>query len=292
MLLHKQILVIGGDERYLFAMQYLVEKGASLYAIGFSKPSLPSSVKQIEWKQAPWQRADAIILPIKEMDAEGNIKLNESEKVISLSENLLRLTPSHCTIITGTAPDFFKKTARNVGRQLIVLFDRDDVAIANSIPTAEATLQIAMEQTSETIHSSDVLVAGFGRIGITIAQLFQQVGANVTVAARKSSDLARIKAMKLKPVHMKDLSAVVAEQNICINTVPHLLFTEEVISNMKRDTILIDVASHPGGVDFTAAKKTQITTQHALGLPGKYAPKSAGIIIGETIEELLTKKEY
>lgn len=292
MLLQNQMIVIGGDERYLYAVQYLKKKGATIHAIGFPKTSLPPSIKYCDWKQLPWQHADAIILPIKGIDREGKIKLNEENRSESLSENLLNLTPSHCAIITGTATDSLKELTRNIDRQLIVLFDRDDVAIANSIPTAEATLQIAMEQTTETIHNSNVLITGFGRIGMTIAHLFQQVGANVTVAVRKSRDLARIKTMKLLPVHLRELDSVVAEQNICINTVPHLLFTKGVISKMQQDSLIIDVASHPGGVDFTAAKKAQITTHHALGLPGKHAPKSAGIIIGETIERILTQNEH
>ena len=60
---------------------------------------------------------------------------------------------------------------------------------------------------------------------------------------------------------------------------------------MDKDSIIIDLASEPCGTDFSAAKELGITAEKALGLPGKFAPKTAGEILKETVLNILSEKE-
>ena len=60
---------------------------------------------------------------------------------------------------------------------------------------------------------------------------------------------------------------------------------------VKSESLLIDLASKPGGVAFDAARELGVRTIWALSLPGKTAPISAGEIILETIENCLTEQE-
>ena len=71
------------------------------------------------------------------------------------------------------------------------------------------------------------------------------------------------------------------------NTVPVLLFSRDILQRMDRSTLLIDLASKPGGVDFTAAAELQLKTIWARSLPGRVAPKSAGFIIKNAILNML-----
>ena len=59
------------------------------------------------------------------------------------------------------------------------------------------------------------------------------------------------------------------------------------IRDRDKGTLLIDLASRPGGVDFNAAAELQIKTIWALSLPGRVAPKSAGQIIKTTILNMI-----
>ena len=45
-------------------------------------------------------------------------------------------------------------------RKSVLLFNRDDVAIYNSIPTVEGTIMMAIQHTDFTIHGSNVIVLG------------------------------------------------------------------------------------------------------------------------------------
>src|SRR5699024_7911755 len=85
------------------------------------------------------------------------------------------------------------------------LLDRDDVAIYNSIPTAEGTIMMAMQHTDYTIHSSRVIVTGFGRVGNTVANKFSALGAKVSVAASSIHDLARITEMGLTAIPLDEV---------------------------------------------------------------------------------------
>ena len=68
-----------------------------------------------------------------------------------------------------------------------------------------------------------------------------------------------------------------------MNTVPALVLTAPQLSKVKGESIIIDIASKPGGVDFEYCRKKNISAKLCLGLPGKYAPMSAAGILMEVI---------
>ena len=55
---------------------------------------------------------------------------------------------------------------------------------------------------------------------------------------------------------------------------------------IKKDTLLIDLASNPGGIDKNEAKDKGLKLIHALGLPGKIAPVSSAKFIKKIIYEI------
>ena len=74
---------------------------------------------------------------------------------------------------------------------------------------------------------------------------------------------------------------------IIINTVPILIFKKEELEEVHPKTLIIDLASKPGGIDFDTAQKLGINTIHALSLPGKYSPQSAANFIEEAINRTI-----
>ena len=141
-------------------------------------------------------------------------------------------------------------------RKLVKLFDRDDVAIYNSIPTVEGTLMMVIQHTDYTIHGSNVMVLGFGRTGMSVARAFQSLGAHVKVGARRSEHIARITEMMFSPFHMQDIEKEVGNIDIVINTIPPRC-NSECYCKMPAHTLVIDLASKPGGTDFRYAEKEE-----------------------------------
>jgi dipicolinate synthase subunit A len=68
-----------------------------------------------------------------------------------------------------------------------------------------------------------------------------------------------------------------------------MIIDEKVLTTLDK-TLIIDIASLPGGVDFEAAKQLNVKTIHALSLPGKVAPDTAGDIILKTVLNMLNER--
>lgn len=131
----------------------------------------------------------------------------------------------------------------------------DHLAYLNSVPTAEGAVRLAQDRAVKTIHGSRALVVGYGRCGITLAALLKGRGAHVTVAARQGDALAKAFAAGHSPQYAGEMPRLLGSFDFLFNTAPALVFTEDLLVCMRRDSVLIDIASGAGGVDCQAAKQ-------------------------------------
>ena len=86
---------------------------------------------------------------------------------------------------------------------------------------------------------------------------------------------------------MKDFNSDYA---LVLNTAPELVFDREMLTKSGSNTLFIDLASRPGGIDFEAAADLGRKAVWALGLPGKSCPVSAGEIVAETVAGILAER--
>ena len=77
------------------------------------------------------------------------------------------------------------------------------------------------------------------------------------------------------------------EKKIIFNTVPHVLLTKDILKELRKDVIIIDLASAPGGVDYEEGKKLGLNIIKALSLPGKLSPVTAGKAIYKSISNII-----
>ena len=162
--------------------------------------------------------------------------------------------------------------------------------VLNAVPTAEGAVQIAMEELATTIFGQKILITGFGRITKVLVKILVGLGADVTVAARKYSDISWAEIYGCKGIHISQLNENISEFNAIFNTVPALIFDKNALVSVKKDALIIDLASKPGGVDFETAGVLGINVVWALSLPGKVAPISSGEIIAYTILNILNER--
>ncbi|MGM9924081.1 MAG: dipicolinic acid synthetase subunit A [Bacillus sp. (in: firmicutes)] len=288
MLTGLQIAIIGGDARQLEVIRKLTEQDAKLSLIGFEQldHAFSGAVKE-KMDEMDFSVIDAIILPVSATNSEGKVETIFSNENVVLTSDILDKTPRHCTIYSGISNVYLDSITKKANRKLVQLFQRDDVAIYNSIPTVEGTLMMAIQHTDFTIHGSNVVVLGLGRTGMSVARAFHALGAKVKVGARKSEHIARITEMGLQPFHLNRLEEAVRDADLCINTIPIRIITAKVIAGMPAHTLILDLASKPGGTDFRYAEKRGVKALLAPGLPGIVAPKSAGGIMANVLIQLL-----
>ena len=86
------------------------------------------------------------------------------------------------------------------------------------------------------------------------------------------------------------LEALKRGYDVIYNTVPSWLFGRDYLFDLDKNTLLVDLASAPGGIDIKAARELGANVNWATSLPGKYAPRSAGELIGECIDSIITRE--
>jgi dipicolinate synthase subunit A len=165
----------------------------------------------------------------------------------------------------------------------------DSIAYLNAIPTAEGAIYKAMEYTETTIHGLNVLVLGFGRCGKILADKLKGLNANVFCEARNEKDLAHIKALGYNVVELNNIEAVLNDMDVIFSTVPAKILDKERLTFVKKDSIIIDLASAPGSVDYDECVRLGINAYLELGLPAKIAPKSAAIYLKEEITKIICR---
>ncbi len=175
--------------------------------------------------------------------------------------------------------------------ELVDLLEIEELTILNAIPTVEGTVKIAINEREETIHESNVLVCGFGRIGKILCDRFSKLGANIYCTARKDTDFAWIREKRYIPLKYSELQYYLNKIDIAINTVPHIVLGKEQLDLLNKDTLIIDLASSPGGVDTIYAKEIGLNAITALGIPGKEMPKTAAKYIKKIIDNIINQKK-
>jgi len=285
----KQVFIIGGDARYIELIRQLQSlKDIRLTLIGFDQLEQSfTSLKQSNIEDIDPDIVDVVILPITGTDEKGSVEVVFSNQQIQLSKEWFNKLKPSAKIFTGITSKYLQEVTNAANIKLFPLLNRDDIAIYNSIPTAEGTIMKAMEYTDYTIHSSYVTVVGFGRVGHTVARTFYALGANVSVSARNKKDLARITEMGLQAIPLHELKQNVSTCDILINTVPAPVITKQEIEQLPTHCLIIDLASKPGGTDFSYAKKRGIHAILSKSLPGIVAPKTAGKILADVIIKLM-----
>ncbi|WP_339227755.1 dipicolinic acid synthetase subunit A [Oceanobacillus sp. FSL K6-2867] len=283
------IAVIGGDARYLELIRQLKTlPDTTMMLVGFDKLEQGfTGSNQMDFEELEPSKLDAVILPITGTDKSGKIETVFSDKQIKINKAWFKKLKNNTLVFTGITNDYLTSAADEANIKLVPLLDRDDVAIYNSIPTAEGAIMMAFEETDYTIHSSRVVVVGFGRVGNTVANKFSALGAKVSVCARSIRDLARITEMGLHAIPLEKLSDHTHECDLLINTIPAQVVTKDAIQNLPPNGIIIDLASKPGGTDFEFAEKRGIKAILARSLPGIVAPRTAGKILADVITQIL-----
>ncbi|MEC5422642.1 dipicolinic acid synthetase subunit A [Virgibacillus sp. C22-A2] len=286
------IAVIGGDARYLELIRQLQSlSNTTILLVGFDKLEQGfTGLKQMDFKELDPSELDVVVLPITGTDIEGRVETVFSDQPIQITRQWFKELKKNALIFTGITNDYLTSAIHEANSLLIPLLDRDDVAIYNSIPTAEGTIMMAIEQTDYTIHSSRVFVVGFGRVGNTVANKFSALGAKVSVSARSIKDLARITEMGLNAIPLEELDSYTEACDLLINTIPAPVIDRKTIQQLPPHALIIDLASKPGGTDFDFADQRGIKAILARSLPGIVAPKTAGKILADVIKQLLNAK--
>ena len=283
------IAIVGGDARQKEIAHHCQLCGANVYLVGFDQLTMTEpGFTKLDCDELPYEELDAIVFPVSGVGEEGVVRSSFSSKAVTLNRDRVIELPESCLLFSGIKTTWLESLQRKV----IYLMDKDEIAIQNSIPTAEGVLWLLLQHTDHTIHGATILVTGFGRVGMTVARTLKALGANVICGTASSSEKARIVEMGMKPLDLRNLGDRLPHCDAWINTIPsEKVFPQDVINSMSRNCLVIELASGPKAIDQQKADLLGFRYIDAPSLPGVIAPKTAGLILASSIIKRMNDRE-
>lgn len=281
--------VIGGDRRAIGLTEALATDGFPVIAAGFAYAELPACVTGCTQLSQAVAAADHILLPLPVSKDDETLYLPFARETKTLV-TLFPLIREGQTVFGGLVSPAVAAQAAECGVQILDYFAEEELAVRNAVPTAEGALQIAMEELPITLADSRCLITGGGRIAKELVPRLVALHAHVTLAARRPEERA---AAQNAGCQVCDIGRIADnDYDVVFNTVPAMLFPDAVLAAMHPQTLMIELASEPGGIDRKAAARRGFRVIVASGLPGRVAPKTAGRIIGDTVLSMLRKRGH
>lgn len=224
-------------------------------------------------------QADYVLLPMSQ------------ERVSDEVARVLQTAHPGTLLLAGRPGPAVRRAAQEASLPLVDYFQCPELECLNAVPTAEGCLALLLQLRQCTIWESDFLVLGYGRIGRAVARRLELLGGHVTVVARSAEQRANARCAGHRAAPLTALAELLPHHDTVINTIPAMVLPRGMLEHLPPEALIVDLASRPGGTDFTAAAALGLRAEHALALPGKCAPRTAGMLIAQTVMTLLEEKE-
>lgn len=273
-----KLLVLGGDIRLHYTAERLKQK-YEVYTYGVS-----------ELDMLPDEPCDAAVLGLPASRDGINISAPLCRDPVSFNV-LKKLVKCGGIVIGGMISPAIRKFCAENGFFCEDHYCDEAVMLRNAVPSAEGALAVGINATPEQMLGQKVLILGFGRIASQLAVYLTAMGCEVIVAARSREKMAKARMLGCRAVGFDVLGNILPEVTLIYNTVPCAVIGEDELAVFDDEAVYVELAS-VSGIDSEALKRHSVTVIKAGGLPAKTAPKTAGEIIADAVEEILdTYKE-
>lgn len=270
--------IIGGDLRSVMLAKLLKSGGNEVCGFALDK------AEGIE-KCAEILAADCYILPLPvEGKKAGVLNAPLSEKEYLVHEILFDI-PDGSVVFGGRIKD----EAASRGLEMYDFMKSPAFVVGNAALTAEGAQWLLLNECDTALYGKRALIIGYGRIGRILAQRLRAMNVCVGIMSRNPELRALVGALGYLPVSPQgDIGGF----DLVINTAPGRVLPEGALSTLGKDSLLLELASAPGGIDKAEAEREKLKFIAAPGLPGRYSPYSAAKLMHEAIEEVLKEREY
>lgn len=289
--MNRAFLVAGGDLRMKYAAGRLAENsGNSVYLTGNNFNSeLPEGVKYINDFSETGRIFDYLVLPAHSTTDGETVNAPFSEKNCYLS-GFLSLMKRKGIVFGGMINETVEKIFLPSEIEIYDYLKCEEFSIRNAVPTAEGAVQIAMEEMPSVLYGKEILITGYGRIARVLSKILCAMGCSVTVSARKKSDIVWATVYGCRGVTISEAMKNPESYDVIFNTVPAVIMGRETLGRIKRNCLIIELASSPGGIDLSYASEYGHKIIRASGLPGKKSPETAGCIIADTVMDYISER--
>ena len=271
--MEKQTILLISDMRQVYLAEILTKRGNHVRCLDIRNQS--AIKEQLVKLKVFLNEADVLILPIPVTKGIDKEDLNE----------ILNKNVKNETLVMGGC--FLPEQQRILTERGIRYLDfmEDEVVMEeNAVATAEGAIAELIRNCPYNMEGSKIIVAGYGCCGKAIAKKLGALGARVTVLARRSEVRKQAKQDGFYAVDFAFGPEEAMGAVVLVNTVPAPVVTKLMIRELPRDAYILDIASSPGGTDFSCAKESGISADLVLGIPGRFSPKASAYILARAME--------
>ena len=287
--------ILGGDFRNVELVKLLAKEKNIVYTYGLEKEiqKLESDNIIICDDIGELQDTDIVItaIPLSKDNININMPLNVYGKESKIDEALKVM--NNKLIFTGSVSSEILRKFKLYNIEILDIMKNEEFAVLNAIPTAEETIRIIIDNTKKVIHNTNCLIMGYGRIGKVLAKKLNSLSVKVECLVSDNIEKiwCRVEGYNyIEFENIKNKSDLLKKYDIIINTIPKIILTDE-LKEIRKDTLIIDLASKPYGIDRSIVKQENLNFIEALGLPGKSAPITVAENMYEVIKNTILKRQ-
>jgi dipicolinate synthase subunit A len=286
--------MLGGDKREQEIARRAAATGAEIRAYGFPWPEDGiAGVKHLGDPGAVLSGARFALFPIPGMSAAGALFAPSAPAPIIPDRALLSRMAPRAHIILGWADKNLRMHAQAMSIKLHEYEWDRSLMLQRTPAIIEGLIKIVIDNSEITIHSANACVVGQGTIGAVLARYLVALGARTHVVARNPEQRAAAFVAGATPHLFAELPSLASRLDFIFSTVPSRVVGEDVLSQLPKSALVVDLAAPPGGVDFDAAKRLGLKAIWGRGL-GSRAPVTVGASqwggIRERIEKILQEE--
>jgi dipicolinate synthase subunit A len=284
------IAVLGGDARDLHVAERLAELGHEVRVSGLERlPGSPS----VEYSPTPQQAvagANWLVCPAPGVDGDRLYAPFAARPVVLDRELLETSEIVRGGLILGRASATVREEQARMGFRLVETKDERHMAIANATSVAEGLLRLLIERTDRNLREYRTAVVGYGATGAAITDMLLALRCRTVVVARNKQQLERARQLGAEAASYEGRAETFASCDIVLNTVPATDAIPASAFPRLGDTLVVDIASPPGGMDHDAAAANGVDVVWARGL-GSRAPRSSGDIRFDFVKDVLHRSD-
>lgn len=265
-------LIIGGDKRQIYLKKYL---GSKFQAVDYL--STPADVSMLD----EMERYSHIILPVP-ISKDKEYIYADSGLCLKVSDVVGKLESCHKVYGSG----FDNRTLDILEDKRIEYYDfmRDKIfKRSNAYLTAQGTLRLILENTSDYIIGKKALIIGFGDVGETLAQMLIGLGLEVYITARNKCKLSLASMSGYKTMPLSTMGNCSYLFDYIFGTVPANVFGTNDIRNMKDDSVYVELASHPYTAEASHFETYSKKYINGSSLPGRFLPDASAKLMADFI---------
>lgn len=285
MLQSNAFAVVGGDRRQVYLARSIAGDGYPVFLCCLEEAEEGKTLPRLELSQLPGA-CGTVILPLPVTRDGKTLNAPYSRRTVTLDDGFASLFLG--TAVYGGMMEGLYRSSEVWGS--VAAYDyyaREELTVGNAFLTAEGAVGVAISEYEGAVNGSRCLVTGFGRIGKALCLALKGLGAQVDCCARRAEDLTAIRALGCRALPYREMGE---GYDLVFNTVPAPVLTSRQLSRQRQDTLVIELASYPGGVDLEAAGRLGLRVLSVPSVPGRMSPKTSGELVKEAVYNMMEER--